>query len=83
MRTDCPVHKQQLPCQPCAETDAARAELGLPHDRFADVGGGIGPGCRIAVRCIHCGKLFVSRSHNLADVESVRQGDCGCTKPAA
>jgi hypothetical protein len=27
--------------------------------------------------------LFVSRSHDLADVEFVCKGDCGCTKPAA
>lgn len=79
MRTDCPMHKQTLPCVPCAHVDAARSELGLPLDRFCDVGGGIGPGLRIACKCIHCGKLFVSRSHDLADVEFVCKGDCGCT----
>lgn len=78
MRTDCPVHKQAVPCVPCSEVDAARAEMGLPLDRFADVGGGIGPGCRIVCKCIHCDKLFVTRSHNLADVEFVCKGDCGC-----
>lgn len=59
----------------------ARADLGLPENTFADVGGGVGPGVRIACKCIHCGKLFVSRSHDLADLEHICKGDCGCTSP--
>lgn len=60
-----------------------RVRLGLPLDRYADVGGGIGPGCRIACKCIHCGKMFVSRSHDLVDLDFICKGDCGCTSPAA
>lgn len=56
----------------------ARSDLGLPENTWADVGGGIGPGVRIACKCIYCGNLFVSRSHDLADLEHICKGDCGC-----
>lgn len=66
---------------PLDEVDAARSFLGLPANRFADVGGGIGPGCRIVCKCKDCGILFVSRSHDLADVDHICKGECGCASP--
>lgn len=60
----------------------ARADLDLPENTFADIGGGVGPGVRIVCKCIYCKTLFVSRSHDLADLEHICKGDCGCTSPA-
>lgn len=57
----------------------ARAELWLPENTFEDVGGGVGPGVRIACRCMYCKTLFVGRSHDLADLEHICNGDCGCS----
>ena len=49
----------------------ARLKLGLPPNRF-DAAGDVGsPVVSIVCRCIHCGKLFASQSHNLADAEFV------------
>jgi hypothetical protein len=59
------------------EVTAARLSIGLPRDRFFDVGGGYGPGVSIVCRCIHCGTLFGSRSHDLADLDHICRGDCG------
>jgi len=54
----------------------ARLAIGLPRDRFFDVGGGIG-GVPIVCKCVHCGTLFGSRSYDLADVDHICRGDCG------
>lgn len=62
-----------------ADVDNARHVLGLPRNRFADVGGGIGA-VRIVARCEHCATLFVARSHDLADLDHINRGDCGCQK---
>lgn len=63
------------------DVDVARSRLGLPADRFADVGGGINQGNRIVCQCGGCGKLFISRSHDLADLDHINKGDCGCASP--
>lgn len=59
------------------EVTKARLAIGLPLDRFFDVGGGIGPGVSIVCKCIHCGTLFGGLSHDLADLDHVCAGDCG------
>lgn len=56
----------------------ARLVLGLPAKRFADVGGGIGP-VRIVAKCIHCAALLIANSHDLADLDHINKGDCGCS----
>ena len=63
-----------------SDTDVtnARIVLGLPVNRFANYGGGVGPGMPIVCRCIHCTRLFVSASHDLADLDHICKGDCGC-----
>ena len=60
------------------EVTLARIAIGLPVDRFHGYGGGIGPGMPIVCKCIHCGKLFESASHDLADIDHICKGDCGC-----
>src|SRR5580698_5196997 len=64
------------------EVDMARALMGLPADRFADVGGGVGLGARIVCRCEACKCLFVSRSHDLADLDHICRGLCEAHAPA-
>lgn len=64
-----------------ADVTNARIALGLPVNRFAGLDGGIGPGMAIVCRCIHCARLFVSLSHDLADLDHICKGDCGCKKP--
>ena len=64
---------------PDGEVTKARLAIGLPQDRFFDVGGGVGPGLSIVCKCIHCGTLFKSRSHDLADLDQICRGDCGRT----
>ena len=63
-----------------ADVTNARIVLGLSRNRFAGYDGGIGPGMPIVCQCIHCAKLFVSRSHDLADLDHICKGDCGCQK---
>lgn len=62
------------------DVDRARATLGLPSNRFADVEGGIGPGVRIVCKCVTCGELFESRSHDLADLDRICRGLCAAHK---
>lgn len=59
------------------EVTAARVAIGLPRDRFFDVNGGVNQGVSIVCKCIHCGTLFGSRSHDLADLDHICRGDCG------
>jgi hypothetical protein len=63
------------------EVTAARMSIGLSPDRFKGVDGGVGPGMSIVCKCIHCGKLFESASHDLSDLDHICKGDCGCTPP--
>jgi len=58
----------------------ARLKVGLPANGFFDASDGVDPGVSIVCRCIHCGKLFASRSHNLADAERICRGDCECSQ---
>lgn len=61
------------------DVDKARQQLLLPADRFAHAVGGGGIGAVwIACKCIHCGALFKAMSHDLADVDHICKGDCGC-----
>ena len=58
------------------EVDRARSEIGLSANRFDGAASGIPPS--IVCRCIHCGALFSSRSADLADLDHICLGDCGC-----
>lgn len=64
-----------------ADVTNARVDLGLPVNRFHGHNGGVGPGMPIVCKCIHCLRLFVSTSHDLADLDHICGGDCGCEKP--
>ncbi len=64
------------------DVTSARIVLGLSRNRFQGYDGGIGPGMPIVCRCIHCARLFVSRSHDLADLDHICKGDCSCKKSA-
>jgi hypothetical protein len=59
------------------EVTKARLAVGLSADRFAGFGGGVGPGMPIVCKCIYCGTLFSSLSHDLADLDHINKGDCG------
>jgi hypothetical protein len=61
------------------EVTKARLAIGLPRDRFFQMAtwGGVGPGVSIVCKCIHCGTLFGSHSHDLADLDHINKGDCG------
>jgi hypothetical protein len=56
----------------------ARIVLGLSRNRFHGYDGG--PGMPIVAKCVHCLRLFVSASHELADLDYICKGDCGCQK---
>ena len=59
------------------EVTRARLAIGLSYNRFYGCGGGVGLGMPIVCKCIHCGTLFSSLSHNLADLDHICKGDCG------
>ena len=59
------------------EVTKARLAIGLSRNRFEGFDGGVGPGMPIVCKCIHCGTLFGSRSHDLADLDHICRGDCG------
>ena len=61
-----------------AEVIKARLAVGLPAKPFQDFGKAAAHGESIVCKCIHCGKLFASASPDLADVEHICKGDCGC-----
>lgn len=60
----------------------ARVAIGLSPNRFHGYDGGVGPGMPIVCKCIHCGALFKSLSHDLADLDFICKGDCGCKRIA-
>ena len=62
------------------DLDNARMAVGLSEARFADLGSAetFTHGLPIVCKCVRCGTLFVSRSHDLADQEFICRGDCGC-----
>lgn len=62
------------------EVTQARRAIGLPANKFHDMASDISKrlGLSIVCKCIHCEKLFESRSHNLGDLEHICKGDCGC-----
>lgn len=62
---------------PDDEVTTARLAIGLSADRYANIGGGITTGQPIVCRCIHCGTLFASKSHDLSDLDYICMGDCG------
>lgn len=61
----------------------ARRALGLHPNRFHGYDGGAGLGMPIVCRCVHCAWVFVGRSHDLADLDHICKGDCGCQKKGA
>lgn len=61
-----------------AEVTKARLAFGLPPEPFNSFWRSFSYGEPIVCKCIHCGKLFASASPNLADVEHICKGDCGC-----
>lgn len=60
------------------DVDNARTVLGLSRNRFHGYDGGVGPGMPIVCKCVHCLQLFVGASHDLADLDHICKGDCGC-----
>ena len=63
-----------------SEVTKARLALGLPRNRFASTPKSQRYGQAIVCKCIHCGKLFEGASFDLADVDHICKGDCGCQK---
>jgi hypothetical protein len=62
------------------EVAKARMAVGLPREPFQDFGGAYKRGEPIVCKCVYCGKLFASASPDLADVDHICKGDCGCQK---
>lgn len=60
------------------EVTEARLKLGLPIERFKTTPMSQERGMPIVCKCIHCGKLFEGASFDLADVDHICKGDCGC-----
>ncbi len=65
------------------EVTQARLSVGLPREPFRSFGKAAEHGEPIVCKCVHCGKLFASASPDLADVEHICKGDCGCASQAA
>lgn len=55
----------------------ARHEIGAPRDRFFGHVGGLSQGMITVCKCIHCGTLSGSRTHNLGNLDHILRGDCG------
>jgi hypothetical protein len=59
------------------EVTAARRAIGLPARRLPIGYGGVSTGLPIVCKCIYCGTLFGSLTHNLGDLDVICDGDCG------